>query len=314
MTSFVRHPGGSDAPLTPEECETYDRLRRSLPGRETNDAFLDRYYPRPDDLDYADLPHAFQQTVHHRGRLVEFLSGPQDLPAGESVPDYWFEAARRGRVGVTMAAQHLRPVFPLLANAIAEFTTDIRVARFSFSADDPRTRIGLFYLQRSKKEGRPLALVGFPPNPSPATPPPYWSLVPPQLREFTATVHDGLVEDHRFDNGLVAVSALRTCEEYASQTGVFDEVEHITAYDAGFRPVPMDEVARPPAMCVVAHNGRRVAYMFEITDPRSAAWSFGDDTLLQATKPITELLDDVMATRIRKSSRLPDADPNPAQD
>ena len=209
-----------------------------------------------------------------------------------------------------MAAQHLRAAFPQTAEAIVEFSECIRVARFSFADDDSRTAVGLFYLQRSRNEGRPLALVGFAPNPTPDDVPPYWSLVPAQLRDFYTHVHDGLVEDHFFDNGPVALDALATCEQYASRTGAFDELDHITAYDASYLPVSMSDVARPPAMCVVANNGNQVAYMFEITDPGDGAWSFGDDALLHSSRPIAGLLDEVMAARLIDSSRHPDDNPD----
>lgn len=307
MTSFPPNPDVVDVALTPDQCADLDRLRRTIPGRETRDAYLDRSHPRP-GLRYADVPRSFAATTRARGWSLEYLERPADLEPGESVPDHWFVAQRGGRAGIALAAARLRPYFPLTAAAITELCTDLRVARFA-GPGHPEPRVGLFYLQRSITEGRPLAMVGLPPNPHPRAVPAFWSMVPSSLRDFAADVHDGFVDFPTFDAGPRPVADLVSLTDHAADVGLFDDTTTVYAHDRDHVAVPLDTVPRPVELCVVAATGAQVAYLFEITDPLADAWSFGESTLIAARAPIADLLDDVMSARLARSCRHPEDPP-----
>lgn len=256
----------------------------------------------------ADLPELFRAIRHANGRHFEFVDSPE--VGGEAViPDYWFEAHHApGREGVRIAADRLREYLPRMANAIAEFGTHIRVAQFSRPGSED-LEIGLFYfsfyVRKETGEHRPIAKVGLLPNPNPAAVPKFWDSVPVGLRQFTSSLHDGLLADHWFDNGIDSVADWMTMEEYASLTGVLDDIGPITVTNSDNVPVSIDDAPKPPEMGVIGHNGRQVAYMFDTRNPDGLAWSFGDDMLMQEDAPIVELLDSIMATRLADSSEHP---------
>lgn len=248
--------------------------------------------------------------ARQRGRHFEFVDSPEQIGGEAVIPDYWFEAHHApGRAGVRIAADRLRGHLPRTANAIAEFCTDVRVAKFSRNSGDDDTHIGLlyvsYYVRKETHARRPLALVGSLPNPAPTAVPKFWDSAPSKLREFTALVHDGLVEDDYFDNGIDSVADWMTMEEYASLTGVLDDIGPVTVSDSSYQAVDISYAPKPPEMGVIGHNGRHVAYMFDTRDPGGLAWSFGDDMLIQQDAPIGDVMDSVMFTRLSGSSEHP---------
>ncbi|MEP9390975.1 hypothetical protein ABLE92_21270 [Gordonia sp. VNQ95] len=240
---------------------------------------------------------------------MEYLQHMGELRPGESVPDHWFDLASSGRAGVRRAADALRDHFPDTATAMTELVTDVRVARFTLTRNPPRTGVGLFYLTRAKDDGRPLALLGFPPNPSAVGAPTFWPTVAARLRGLAADVHDGLVVYPQLDCGPVPSAYLQTLDIYAQDNAILDNAVSVEAYLEDGRPVGLSEVPPPPKMVVAANNGINTVFMFEISDPQAKAWSFGETVLLQSPLPIDTLLDDMMAERLISSCLPVDSAP-----
>ncbi len=271
------------------------------------DAWWDEKYPMPSNLPYDDVPQALQTVTRSRGRTVEYLRHEGELRPGESVPDHWFDLASSGHAGVRRAADALRDHFPDTATAMTKLVTDVKVARFSLSMNPPRTAVGLFYLTRAKDDGRPLALLGFPPNPSAVGAPPFWPTVAARLRGLAADVHDGLLVYPQLDCGPVPSAYLQTLDMYAQNNAILDNADSVEAYLEDGRPVDLPEVPPPPRMVVAANNGINTVFMFDTSDPQGNAWSFGETVLLQSPLPIDTLLDDMIAERLISSCRPVDS-------
>ena len=254
--------------------------------------------------DANDVPDQFRSWVRGTGgREFEFVTTRSELGhLGETVPDYWFEAnGAPPQEGVKIAASQLRSYLPKAADAILRRTTHVRIAKFARVRDGSLNHVGLFYMQPAKTGA--LGMVGFPPAPHSADRPQFWDRAPSQLRNFVTHIHDGFVEDHWYDNGIAPIKDWMTLEQYASLTGIFENLNGpIQASDANYQGIPIEQAPRPPEMAVVGHNGRDAAYMFDVNNPDGLAWSYGDEYVMQEQGPVVDLIDSIISARTMSNS------------